>query len=177
MTTNEDRYGLHISRETRHYPGDILPVQYLHARLVRQAPKEIHPKGLVGHALDGFQLTGHVSESEETGPHIIGFVPEYHNVFSVKLRDAQNQLRLLRRCERNLTKDFGRFGYNRTGRSSRIVASVAEALGLDFICENRTGPSAEYANGDWTFYSIADGLLRVAAMEAGAITAYNIDRR
>lgn len=169
MTTT---YGFHISRETRLYPGESTSSEYVHARLVCRKDDSSYPRGLSSHELDGFQLSGFIHQGSDFGPGIIGFEPEYHSVFSVTTRVAQAQLKQLKRCDRQLAKDFARHDYARNGNSHLVAGSVAEALGLTFFCESLNGPNADYSAGNWWFYDVTDGISRVEALEQDAIAAY-----
>jgi hypothetical protein len=110
-----------------------------------------------GRDYDDLVMLGHVYEGSG-GRELIGFEPEYRNVFSVDLRDAKRFLKTLSALQRDVDKwrkaNGGEMSHvNMMGVFARFVSAQFVVL-----FDNTKRGVGSYSQHEWQFFSVEQGL-------------------
>jgi hypothetical protein len=151
----DDEYGLLIDQ--RNYYGS----EYVEAYISRREKDGDHPLGcsgdgetmpgygcpnhLLGLALDGLGIFGHISDGKD--PAFICHGVEYRNVYASDERKLARMLKAIKRVNARISKDEAH-------EPGDKLMALAKALKLSFVVK-RIGPARP--NPDWNFMSITEG--------------------
>lgn len=163
-------YGFLIERQNRH------GTEYLIARAMCRENGEGHPinpdthgessydervpRRHRGRFYAGLGMHGHVYDGAD-GPRVIGFEPDYRDLYALGEREIESMLRTMRRVNKGLHADAVR-------DVGDVLFSAAKTLGFDWCVEKRdsnTNPAGwGYAADSWYWMAVGDGRNRVRAL-------------
>lgn len=123
------------------------------------------PKRLRGMNLEDLGMLGHVFESRDQGNTLIGYEPEYRNVYCIDLRKAETITKTLKALERAKERWRKKNGYGIN--PSQMMAILAAFVGAKFVVfrDEVDHPSKAMFyrdNGPWTFLPVALGIDKYA---------------
>lgn len=143
--------------------------EYVKARIVARQDNNDYPGNATRtfspdeRHFDGLSLIGHVYDNR-----IIGFWPEYRDVFSVDLSRARIMEKTLAKIEKALAKESV---YDCD--APLIYSVVAKTLKLSFAVEQKSGHSTTYCENRWHFMTIPEGRNRLYHLANQAISKAN----
>lgn len=158
-------YGLLIDRENRY------GTEYVTASAMARDGDSAYPVGLNGifssldgsakHqrglTIDGLKMRGHFYDGAD-GWRMIGFEPEYYDVYNVDLRKAQAMVKTLARVNKRIERDG-------SSEAGDILRSVCDALRLEWVVERvGTYHGTEWRDCDWCWHDIGDGRRRLRSL-------------
>lgn len=137
-------YGFLIERISR-YGND-----YVVARFISREDSKDYPRGC-DHPLDGFTLEGHVYRYRDEPAHLLGFEPNYRDIYSIDRRKAERMAACLKKIEGQIAKDASR-------SPGEIYMSAVRAFKLSFAVSRRDkNVMSSYSDNEWNWWTVQDG--------------------